>query len=94
MQSIPKYWKTQLKQENGLIPFKLKMIDIFLQVKQTNKFAHKLLTLSKNNELKTNHNKNGMIIKRLDPLSAKKTFIRKKLGHTMVLAIKASSVTL
>ena len=35
-----------------------------------------------------------IIIKSLDPLRAKKTFIRKKLGHTMVLAIKASSVTL
>ena len=34
------------------------------------------------------------IIKVLDPLRAKKTFIRKNLGHTMVLAIKASSVTL
>ena len=30
----------------------------------------------------------------LDPLRAKKTFIRKKLGHTAVSAIKASSVTL
>ena len=35
-----------------------------------------------------------IIIKSLDPLKAKKTFIRKKLGHTMVSAIKASSVTL
>ena len=35
-----------------------------------------------------------MIIISLDPLRAKKTFIRKKLGHTMVSAIKASSVTL
>ena len=35
-----------------------------------------------------------MIIKRLDPLRAKKTFIRKKLGHTVVSAIQASSVTL
>ena len=35
-----------------------------------------------------------IIIKNLDPLRAKKTFIRKKLGHTMILAIKASSVTL
>ena len=35
-----------------------------------------------------------IIIKRLDPLRAKKTFIRKKLGHTMVSAIKASSVSL
>ena len=35
-----------------------------------------------------------IIVKSLDPLRAKKTFIRKKLGHTMVLAIKASSVTL
>ena len=34
------------------------------------------------------------IIKSLDPLRAKKTFIRKKLGHTMVSAIKTSSVTL
>ena len=33
-------------------------------------------------------------IKGLDPLRAKKTFIRKKLDHTMVSAIKASSVTL
>ena len=35
-----------------------------------------------------------IILKSLDPLRAKKTFTRKKLGHTMVLAIKASSVTL
>ena len=35
-----------------------------------------------------------IIIKSLDPLRVKKTFIRKKLGHTMVSAIKASSVTL
>ena len=35
-----------------------------------------------------------IIIKSLDPLRAKKTFIRKKLGHTAVLAIKSSSVTL
>ena len=34
------------------------------------------------------------MIKSLDPLSAKKTFIRKMLGHTMVSAIKASSGTL
>ena len=36
----------------------------------------------------------GIIIKSLDPLRAKKTFKRKKLGHTMVSAIKASSVIL
>ena len=35
-----------------------------------------------------------IIKKSLDPLRAKKTFIRKKLGHTAVSAIKASSVTL
>ena len=35
-----------------------------------------------------------IIMKSLDPLRAKKTFIRKKLGHTAVSAIKASSVTL
>ena len=35
-----------------------------------------------------------IIKKSLDPLRAKKTFIRKKLGHTMVSAMKASSVTL
>ena len=35
-----------------------------------------------------------IIMKSLDPLRAKKTFIRKKLGHTSVSAIKASSVTL
>ena len=28
----------------------------------------------------------GIILKRLDPLRAKKTFIRKSLGHTMVSA--------
>ena len=33
-------------------------------------------------------------MKSLDPLRAKKIFIRKKLGHTTVSAIKASSVTL
>ena len=33
-------------------------------------------------------------MKSLDPLRAKKIFIRKKLGHTAVSAIKASSVTL
>ena len=33
-------------------------------------------------------------MKSLDPLRAKKTFSRKKLGHTAVSAIKASSVTL
>ena len=32
--------------------------------------------------------------KSLDPLRAKKTFIRKKLGQTTVSAIQASSVTL
>ena len=36
----------------------------------------------------------SIILKSLDPLRAKKTFIRKKLGHTAVSAIKASSVTL
>ena len=35
-----------------------------------------------------------IIMKSLDPLRAKKTSIRKKLGHTAVSAIKASSVTL
>ena len=35
-----------------------------------------------------------IIIKCLDPLRAKKTFIRKNLGHTMVSAIKASSTLL
>ena len=35
-----------------------------------------------------------IIINGLDPLRAKTTFIRKKLGHTAVLAIKASSVSL
>ena len=33
-------------------------------------------------------------MKSLDPLRAKKTFIRKRMGHTAVSAIKASSVTL
>ena len=35
-----------------------------------------------------------IIVKRLDPLQEKKTFTRKNLGHTMVSASKASSVTL
>ena len=35
-----------------------------------------------------------IIMKSLDPLRAKKIFIRNKLGHTAVSAIKASSVTL
>ena len=35
-----------------------------------------------------------IIMKSLDPLRAKKIFIRKKLGHTAVSAIKASSVAL
>ena len=35
-----------------------------------------------------------IIMKNLDPLRAKKIFIRKKLDHTAVSAIKASSVTL
>ena len=35
-----------------------------------------------------------IIMKKLDPLRAKRTFMRKKLGHTAVSAIKASSVTL
>ena len=34
-----------------------------------------------------------IIMKSLDPLRAKKTFIRKKLGRTAVSAIKASSVS-
>ena len=35
-----------------------------------------------------------IIMKSSDPLRANKIFIRKKLGHTAVSAIKASSVTL
>ena len=35
-----------------------------------------------------------LIMKSLDPLRAQKAFIKKKLGHTAVSAIKASSVTL
>ena len=35
-----------------------------------------------------------IIMKSSDPLRAKKIYIRKKLGHTAVSAIKASSVTL
>ena len=35
-----------------------------------------------------------ILMKSLDPLRAKKILIRKKLGHTTVSAIKASSVTL
>ena len=34
-----------------------------------------------------------IIVESLDALKAKKTLIRNKLGHTMVLAIKALSVT-
>ena len=36
VQSIPNYWKAQLKHENGLIPIKSKIITELLQVK-TNK---------------------------------------------------------
>ena len=35
-----------------------------------------------------------IIMNSVDPLRAKKIFIKKKLGHTAVSAIKASSVTL
>ena len=35
-----------------------------------------------------------IIIESLDPLRAQRTFVRKKLGHTAVSAITASSVTL
>ena len=35
-----------------------------------------------------------VIMKSLDPLRAKLTFIKRKLGHTAVLAIKASSVNI
>ena len=44
--------------------------------------------------MKVCENRRSIIMKSLDPLRAKKTFIRKKLGQTAVLAIKASSVTL
>ena len=46
------------------------------------------------NASKLSENAYEIIIKSLDPLRAKKTFIRKKLGHTAVSAIKASSVNL
>ena len=49
----------------------------------TNSLNHRNLALSMQ-----------IIMKSLDPLRAKKTFIRKKLGHTAVSATKASSVTL
>ena len=45
------------------------------------------------NASKLSVNAYEIIIKSLDPLRAKKTFIRKKFGHTAVSA-KASSVTL
>ena len=48
VQSIPNYWKTQLKHANGLIPIKSKMINELLLVKQTNKFAYKILLQSEN----------------------------------------------
>ena len=43
------------------------------------------------NASKLSGNAYEIIIKSLDPLRAKKTFIRKKLGHSAVSAIKASS---
>ena len=45
-------------------------------------------------EKENNKNVHYIIMKSLDPLRAKKIFIRKKLGHTVVSAIKATSVTL
>ena len=48
VQSIPNYWKTKLKHETGLIPIKSKMINELLSVKQTNKFAYKILLQSEN----------------------------------------------
>ena len=44
----------------------------------------------KRESVECNTMKEWIIIKSLDPLRAKKTFIRKKLGHTAVSAIKAS----
>ena len=51
-------------------------------------------TRTSRNQYVTHFFKVGDIIKSLDPLRAKKTLIRKQLGHTMVSAIKASSVNL
>ena len=46
------------------------------------------------NRVDSPYSNDGIIMKGLDPLRAKTTFIRKKFGHTAVSAIKASSVTL
>ena len=45
-------------------------------------------------EKENSKNVHYIIMKSLDLLRAKKIFIRKKLGHTAVSAIKATSVTL
>ena len=50
VQSISNYWKSQLKHENGLIPIESKIINQIFEVKQTNKFAYKLLLQSDKNE--------------------------------------------
>ena len=44
--------------------------------------------------LQLDDKKNNKVMKSLVPLRAKKSFIIKKLGHTAISAIKASSVTL
>ena len=68
--------------------------DLFIK---TSEVHTRNLQSNENAQLRVPESRNNMfeiIIKSLDPLRAKKTFIRKKLGHTAVLAIKASSVTL
>ena len=61
VQSISNYWKPQLKHENGLIPSESKLINQMFEVKQTNKFAYKLL-LQSDKKKKINRNKNGILL--------------------------------
>ena len=63
-----------------------------IHTKRENKVILKLNTgiICKKTLINAVTTKKGIIIKCLDPLRAKKTFIRKKLGHTAVPAIKAS----
>ena len=62
---------------------------VFLKI-----FSRILFTFAGNDDIHKSFDEFEIIVKSLDPLRAKKTFIRKKLAHTMVSAIKASSVTL
>ena len=43
VQSIPNFWKSQLKHENSLVPIKMTLLSQLLRGKQINKFVYNLL---------------------------------------------------